>query len=452
MNAILFGVLIYVLVQLAVGVVVSRRIASESDYILAGRRFGPWMGTFSFFATWFGAETCVGSAGRIYQDGLSGASADPFGYGFCLLLMGAVFAAPLWRRGLTTLADLYRQRYTVGVERLAVLLMVPTSVFWAAAQIRAFGQVLNASSGMGTSVAIAAAAVVAIIYTGFGGMRADVITDLIQGVMIILGLLILAAVLFPNWAHVQAAWATVETERLNLFGNGQSVWQTLEAWAVPVCGSVAAQELVARALATRSAEVARRSALLGGGLYLTVGLIPAFLGLACAAALPGLEDAEQFLPRLAQQHLHTGFYILFAGALVSAILSTVDSTLLAASALTMHNLVMPLRNGLTEAGKLRATRLGVAAFGLLAWYLALQADTVFELVESSSSFGSAGIFAITVLGLFTRLGGSPSAYAALLVGMLVWVIGTYVFALEVVYLYALGGAFAAYLLLSRVRI
>jgi Na+/proline symporter len=62
------------------------------------------------FATWFGAETCVGSAGRVYAGGLSASSADPFGYALCLLLFALVFAIPLWKRKLTTIADLFRTR------------------------------------------------------------------------------------------------------------------------------------------------------------------------------------------------------------------------------------------------------------------------------------------------------------------------------------------------------
>ena len=57
MNTILIGVLGYVVLQLVVGLLVSRRIANEEDYLLAGRRLGSGLATFSFFATWFGAET-----------------------------------------------------------------------------------------------------------------------------------------------------------------------------------------------------------------------------------------------------------------------------------------------------------------------------------------------------------------------------------------------------------
>ena len=87
--------------QFALGLAVSRHIASESDYLLAGRRLGLGLAAFSIFATWFGAETIVGAAGSIYSDGLSGGSADPFGYGLCLVVLGVVIAAPLWRQAST---------------------------------------------------------------------------------------------------------------------------------------------------------------------------------------------------------------------------------------------------------------------------------------------------------------------------------------------------------------
>jgi Na+/proline symporter len=146
MNGTLLAILVYVLAQLGIGWWVARRIRTEDDYLVAGRNMGYGLAIFTIFATWFGAETCVSAAGAIYESGLSGGSADPFGYAVCLFLMGLVFAVPLWKRRLTTMGDLFRQRFSPAVERLAVLLMVPTSLFWAAAQIRSSGQWSRPSS------------------------------------------------------------------------------------------------------------------------------------------------------------------------------------------------------------------------------------------------------------------------------------------------------------------
>jgi Na+/proline symporter len=446
MQPVLIGIGAYLLVQFAVGMLVSRRIASETDYMLAGRRLGLTLAAFSIFATWFGAETVVGAAGSIYSDGLVGGSADPFGYGLCLIVLGVVVAAPLWRRQYTTFGDLFRERYSVGVERLAVLLMVPTSVLWAAAQIRAFGQVVSASSDLDVEVAITAAAVFVVIYTVAGGLLADVVTDFVQSIAIVIGLAILLVVVANANGGLAALPSLIDPARLDLFSSANATpLEILEAWAVPVCGSLLAVEMLSRILGCNSAATARRATLTGAALYLTVGLIPATLGLIGPALVPNLDEPEQLIAVLAQQHLATFFYVLFAGALISAILSTVDSCLLAAASLVSHNLIVPLRSAMSERGKITTARIGVATFGILAYLIALRADGIYELVATASAFGSAGIFIVGLFGLFSRVGAAPSAYAALIAGVVVWAAGEYWLAWSTPYIAAVAAALAAYL-------
>ncbi len=341
MNWPVIGILAYLALQMAIGFRVSRRVHNETDYVLAGRSLGVGLASFSIFATWFGAESIQGAAGSMYSDGLSGGSADPFGYVLCILLVGAIFARPLWNRGFTTFGDLFRARYSSGVERFVILLIVPTSVFWAASQVRAFGNVVSHVSGVPLELAITAAALFVVLYTSVGGLLADAWTDLVQGIAVIIGLVVLLGVLLVN-GDLQAAWRQVPTGRLAVLGDGQVPWfAVLEAWAVPVVGSMLAVELLSRVLGCRSAETARRACFVGGGLYLAVGAIPAVLGLCGPWLVPGLEDGEQLVPVLASQHLAAWVYVPFAGALISAILSTVDSCMLAGSTLVTHNVLLP---------------------------------------------------------------------------------------------------------------
>jgi len=448
MNLTLTGILVYVLVTLAIGIGISRRSRTESDYLLAGRRLNLGLASFMVFATWFGAEACIGAAGKVYAEGLGGSIADPFGYTVCLLLMGFVFAVPLWRRGLTTLADLFRQRYSPGVERLAVLLMVPTSVIWAAAQVRALGQVISATSTFDVELAIAIAASVVVVYTVYGGLFANAVTDLVQGIALMIGLIVLLVVILPAVGGSEA-FTRIEPDRLQFTGGPEvSFFAQLEKWAIPVIGSALAQELVAIMLGSRSAHTARRAALLGGGIYFLFGLIPVAIGLIALPLLPDLAEPEQLLPRLAQTYLSTLPFILFIGAMTAAILSTVSAALLAAAALTEHNLVVPLAPGLTPAAKVRAARIAVALFGVIAYVLALHAGGVYELVEEASAFGSAGIFTIGVLGLFSRVGGPRAAYGALIAGVSTWLLGSHAWSLSTPYLASLATAVSVYLLLA----
>ncbi len=444
MNLVLLLILGYVGLQLLFAGWASRRVHTEEDYLLAGRRLGPWLAVFTVFATWFGAETCIGAAGQAYAEGLAGVRTDPFGYALGIVVMGLLFAVPLWRRGIVTLADLFRNRYGAGVERVAALIMIPTSLLWAAAQIRAFGQVLAASSELGVSVAITFAAAVVILYTASGGMWADAMTDLVQGLVLIAGIVVVGVLVMVNGGAQQLV--ALPVERWGLADPQQSWLVTVEAFAVPICGSIVAQELVARVLAIRSPQLARRATLAAGGLYLAVGLVPVALGLVGAHFVGALDHPEQVLMRLAQTQLPTLLYAIFVAALVSAILSTVDSALLVSGSLAAHNVVLPLLPRLSQAQRLRVNRWAVVGFGLIAYALALASEGVYALVVEASSLGSAGILVVMLFALWgPRVGGAASAYAALLCGVGVYVAGAHLLALDTPYLLSLAVALLAYL-------
>jgi Na+/proline symporter len=200
--------------------------------------------------------------------------------------------------------------------------------------------------------------------------------------------------------------------------------------------------------ASRSPQVARRASFVAAGVYFAVGLIPVVLGLAATHVLPGLGEPEHALPALARHYLPGAVYAVFAGAIVAAILSTVDSTLLVASSLTSHNLVARLRPTMTDAQRVRTARIGVAVFGVTAYVLALHADGVYSLTEEASAFGSSGVFVMLVLGLFTRFGQAPAALASVAAGVLAWIGGAYVFEARWPYLISLAASLAGYLLVA----
>lgn len=412
MTPLVAAILGYLVLQFAIGAWVSRLVRTEDDYLVGGRRLGYPLAIFSIFATWFGAETCIGGAGRAYRGGLSAQSPEPFGYGLCLVAMGLVFAVPLWRRRLTTFADLFRQRWSPAVERTAAVLLVPGSVLWAAAQMRGFGHVLASATPIDPVPALTVAAAFCVLYTVFGGLLADAVTDLLQGLVLSAGLLCLAALAL--WKVGGPAALAPALARAAAEATPAAPLDVMEAWAIPVGGSVLATELVTRIIAARTPAVARNASLAAGAMYLVVGLLPAVTGVAAAAFLPGLSDAEQVLPEAARVLLPGFGYVVFAAAFISAILSTVDSTLLAAAGLTTHNLLVPLLRISSDRGRVLAARAGVAGFGVLAWVLALRSRGVSQLVESASAFGGAGVLVTVSFGLFTRLGGPRTALATLL--------------------------------------
>jgi Na+/proline symporter len=441
---------VFVVAQLAVGVWASRRVASQDDYLVAGRRLGPVLATASIFATWFGAESCIGAAGTAYDEGVGATTTEPFAYGICLVLMGLLFAARFHRARLTTLADFFAQRFGHAPERLAAVLLVPSSLLWAAAQIQAFGHIVetNSADALSETTAIAIAAVVAIVYTATGGLLADVYTDVVQGAVLVLGLaaLSIAVLLAPDPSTTAAAAAAAALPpTANAVLHPTTLLDVVERWAIPLCGSVVAQEALSRCLAARTPSIARRAALLGGALYLVLGAIPLALGLV-GRDLVQLENGEKVLPHLAQTLLPPALNVLFAGALVSAILSTVDSCLLVVAAIVTRNLAPQRADAAPGSGLALARAITVAA-GLAALGLALTSWDVAELVEQASGFGSSGVFVLALLGTYTRAGGPAAALLALAGGLVTWVLGSYVLTPELVphpYLTSLAAAFAGF--------
>jgi Na+/proline symporter len=218
---------------------------------------------------------------------------------------------------------------------------------------------------------------------------------------------------------------------------------------IPICGTIVAVELISRFLGARSAQVAATGTTVGGIIYFVVGLIPVFLGLMAAKLLPDLhpanvEEAEQVIARLAKEFMPGILYVTFVGAIISAVLSVVHSALHAPAAQVSHNIVVRLIPGLSDRGKLWSVRLTVMALCIVTYVISVTSEGVRELVETASSFGSAGVFVTAVFALFTRYGGSLSAYLAIGLGMLVWAAGKYAFGLSTPYLAALASAALGY--------
>jgi len=420
------SILCYVLMQIVVGVIYSKSVSDSDDFIVAGRKIELKMASLTIFATWFGAEAVVGTAGAVYRDGLSGAAADPFGYTIALWLVGLFFAKALRARELLTLVDLFRREFGPRVERFVTLLIIPGPIIWGAAQLSAFGTVVSDVAQLSYQVGLGAAALTVILYTTLGGFQASAVTDMIQSFILMTGLVILfGSILYTS----DVTLSDIPAERLSMHSEG--LLMSLEEWSVPIFGTIVAVELASRLLACRSPEVARDASLIGGGLYLILGLIPVAIGLIAPLIMPEsmqLSSGDSVVPALARVYMTLPdfifpdlLYVLFIGALISAILSTVDSVMLSGASIISNNLLELIFPPKTSAARLLYIRGSVVGLGLTAYLLASTTQSVKELVEISSAFGSSGLFPVLCFGLFSSFGGPLAASAALLTGIASWV-------------------------------
>jgi len=150
-----------------------------------------------------------------------------------------------------------------------------------------------------------------------------------------------------------------------------------------------------------------------------LALFPLILGLLGTAVGFQASDQDAFLPELARQYLSPVMYVILIGAIVSAILSTVDTTLLAVSAIATRNVAERILPNLTETQKVRLGRALTATAGVVALIIAATGESIKALVEIASSFGSAGILVALLFGLHTKFGDQRAAVAALITGGLI---------------------------------
>lgn len=421
----IFALAAYIILQFAIALWASRFVNSEADYFVAGRRFGLLMVGVSVFATWFGAETVMGASGAIAEEGLAGGRADPFGYTICLIGMALFLAYKLRDAGVMTFPDFFEQRFGARAEVTAAILTIPTSIIWASAQLLAMGQIISETAAISLNIALLGGAVLIIAYTTIGGLLGDAMTDMVQGAVMMVGLVIL---LIAILASGDFSFGQITPEQFDLFtydeeGTRESWLSALDTWMVPILGSLVAQEAISRFLGAKTASIARKGCFLAAGLYLVFGSIPLMIGLLGHSAGFEAGSTDSYLPELAKQYLSPVMYILLMGAIISAILSTVDTTLLAVSAIAQRNLIDPVARDLPEPRKLMLGRSLTLLAGLMAYAIAASGETIKGLVEIASSFGSAGIVVALLIGLHSGYGREKAALAALFAGALLSFLG-----------------------------
>lgn len=437
----------YFLFQLYISYWVSHRISTHEDYIIAGRSVPTYLLTFSLFASWFGAETCIGTSAAVFAAGLSGARADPFGYSLCLILLGLLIAPRFWEGGYVTLSDLYAKRFHPKVEKLSVFILIPSSLILGAAQIRGFGQVITATTSLPVEVTMTFAFLFSIFYTLWGGLLGDIMTDFFQSMIIAIGLISLLVFVFYK-VDVTHILNNMEPSRLTLISDGESLWERLERWSIPVFGSLVALESISRIVAAKSVKVSQRACFYSASIYLFMGSIPVFLGLIGPYALAGESKGEGFLFELAKVYMPELMLPVFIGALLSAIIAVLDTIWISSSSVLSQNFAFHFLKPKTEKKKILITKAIIVFVALLAYAMAFHSSSIYSLVQTSSSVGTAGILVITLMGLWTGLGQVLAPIGTLIVGFVVTPMAEFIFKSEIPFLWSVGLSLATFLCLG----
>ncbi len=423
----LLSIIGYLLLTIFIGYLASRRVKTSGDFLLAGRSLPLFLSSSALFATWFGSETVFGASSEFLKEGLYGVIEDPFGAALCLVLFGMFFARKLYSMKLLTLGDFFKVRFGKDTELVASIFLAPPYVGYIAAQLVAMGLVMNVVIGVAVWQGIVASAVIVTFYTYIGGMWAISITDFIQSIIIILGLLLLAAALSEKAGGVFKVLSEVPAQKLRFLppADFKEIVKYVAAWFVLGLGSIPSQDVFQRVMSSGSVSSAVRSCFIAAALYLTVAMLPLFISLCTKHLYPDqiAGDTQLALPNMVLQHTSMPIQILFFGSLLSAIMSTTSSAILAPAAIFSENLVKPLMKGkLSDAQLLKVTRISILVFSVIATVMACVRTNIYELVGESSVLSLVSLFAPLAFGLYWKRASAIGALLSMVTGMLTWII------------------------------
>jgi solute:Na+ symporter, SSS family len=423
----LFSIIAYLIITVLVGFWASRRVKTSGDYMLAGRSLPIILSSAALFATWFGSETVFGASAQFLEGGLYNVIEDPFGAALCLVLFGFFYTRKFYSMNLLTLGDYFKVRYGKRVELMASIFLAPPYVGYIAAQLVAMGLILNVVTGIELWQGVVISAVVVTAYTFAGGMWAISITDFFQSIVIIIGLFVLAIILSNQAGGFDVVMSGVSTEQLKFFPDFEfkEIVLYLAAWSVLGLGSIPSQDVFQRAMSSGSARTAEWSCYIAAFLYLTIAMLPLYISLCTKHLYPELvnEDTQLSLPNMVLAHTALPVQILFFGSLLSAILSTASSAILAPASIFSENLVRPLAgNRFSDKQFLLLTKLSVLLFSVVATVMACLRSNIYELVGESSVLSLVSLFAPLTFGLYWKRSSRTGAFISMVAGMLTWII------------------------------
>lgn len=425
-------VIAYWLISVAIGLAAATRVHNTKDFAVAGRHLPFYMVTATVFATWFGSETVLGVPATFLNEGLHGVVADPFGSSLCLILVGLFFAAPLYRMNLLTIGDFYKKRYGRGVEVLTTIAIVISYLGWVGAQISALGLVFNVVSAgeISKTMGMWIGSGTILIYTLFGGMWAVAVTDFLQMIIIVIGMLWIGGEVSGMAGGVGAVVGhAMESGKFNMLPppEAKEVIAFIAAAITMMLGSIPQQDVFQRVQSAKSEKIAVWGSVLGGSLYFLFAFVPMFLAYSATLIDPEMvarlinSDSQMILPELVLTRAPLFAQVMFFGALLSAIKSCASATLLAPSVTFTENILKPALPHLTDKKLLFWMRVVTLIFTVLVTlYAMFSKATIFKMVENAYQITLVAAFIPLLCGLYWRRATNQGALAAIFCGVGVW--------------------------------
>ena len=429
------AVLLYALVIFGIGLYFSRKTDDGEDYFLAGRSLTWGLIGISLVASNLSSSSMIGMAGEAY----GGIGLAVYNYEWMaamVLVVFVLFFLPFYlRSGIYTMPEFLEKRFD-GRSRMyfSALSIFLSVVVDTAAALFAGALVVELVYpdfplwGTMTILALVAGA-----YTIAGGLKAVVYTDAIQGTLLLLGAAAVAVLAWNEIGGFESGWAAVQ-QAAAADEHALSLIHPLDVQnGMPWLGLVTGvfllgfyfwttnQFMVQRVLGARDLDHGRWGALFGGLLKIPILFLMVMPGTFARVLYPNIERADQVFPTLLFDLLPGGFRALVLTAMLAAIMSSVDSTLNAASTLVTMDFIKRKRPDTSPRALVRIGRLVtfLCMVFAIAWSpVIIGFDTLWSYLQTTLAYVAPPALALFILGVFWRRATATGAIAGMATGHL----------------------------------
>ncbi len=385
------------------------RMKGIEDFHLAGRGIKLVLLIGTFCATIVGASATLGMAGLGFSKGLPGAWWMLSGT-VGLLVLATFFAEKIRASGCCTLPELVGSFYGESARVAASILIAVSWIGVIAVQIVASGKVLSAVLGGNELMFMLACTAVFVLYTAHGGQRSVIRTDLVQLLIIIVGLSILfsralgtvgSGLLFTQSFPVSPEMGT---------------WDVLSMLIVVGSAYLIGPDMYSRLFSAHSPKEAKVSAAIAAIILIPLAFIITSLGIFSRSLFPAATP-EQAIPLLLTSLLSPAAEGLVAAALLAAFMSSADTSLMTATSILTLDLYKKVKPGSTEKKLMAVSRLFVLIIGISALALAISVPSIIKTLLIAYTIFTSGLLLPVIAGFYKdRLGLTPSGALAALVG------------------------------------
>lgn len=370
-----------------------RQGGSEDEFFVAGGKMGFWTNMATHMATQIGAGDTIAAAGLGFVMGFGGWSYT-IALAIAFILFIFFLVKPVRRLKMYTVGDILKARYGRILKVIAGIILPTMFITSIAGQLVGSGLMLN-MFGVDLHLGMVIGALIALVYTVTGGLWAVALTDAIQWVVMLVGIVfILVPVSISNVGGFGAMAEALPPEYFKITTYGG--WELAGLIFSIVLAYGIGTDVYQRIWAAKSDKVAK-GALAGSAiLFVVFGFCGVVVGMAAKVLYPDINP-ESALPMMIAEHLPSGVRGLVLIALAGAVLSTIDSMIHSGSTVVTIDLLEGLGMKLEGKKRLQAARIACVALTVLGIVFAMALQNVYDLLLWGYTIAACGI-AIPVLG------------------------------------------------------